>query len=114
VPVYLHRISQVEDHHQAAARRVIKDLPAGHRATEATQTWLQHPANFTFYSALFNDRMVGFVLLQGNEIKTLVVHNATRKRGVGQRMVAEIRRQLPAIQLPENCTNDWLIAQFNR
>ena len=58
------------------------------------------------FAAHFNGQPVAVALLdtQGQRLQWLVVHPATRKRGVGKDFLAQINRQLgQPLTLPESC-----------
>ena len=114
MPVYLEHTDPVLEQHRSAALRAINDLPEHHPVVQATQQWCQASSNYDFYRALFNERIVGYVLLQGNEINALAVHHATRSRGVGQRMLSELKRLNPQVRLPIHCRDEWLNTHFER
>ncbi|MDP2227609.1 MAG: acetyl-CoA sensor PanZ family protein [Moraxellaceae bacterium] len=68
-------------------------------------------AGETLYTGLFNGRHIAAVLVRGEglvrRMRYLCVHDATRGRGVAERLVAEVRR-LEAAQGTE-----WLEADFD-
>jgi ribosomal protein S18 acetylase RimI-like enzyme len=62
--------------------------------------WQKEESDLELCFAEFNQRNVGFVFLRGNEIKALVVHPATRRRGVGQRIVDILALEIGQLTLP--------------
>ncbi|MBN3175086.1 aspartate 1-decarboxylase autocleavage activator PanM [Pectobacterium brasiliense] len=62
------------------------------------------------FAARFNDRLLGGMLVEiaGDyaELSDMMVREVTRRRGVGQLLVDEARRQLPEV-------NEWWLATAN-
>ncbi|MEH0876480.1 aspartate 1-decarboxylase autocleavage activator PanM [Pectobacterium cacticida] len=62
------------------------------------------------FIARFNDRLLGGVLveIEGDyaELSDLMVREVTRRRGVGQLLIDEARRQIPEV-------NEWWLATAN-
>ncbi|WP_323666820.1 aspartate 1-decarboxylase autocleavage activator PanM [Pectobacterium punjabense] len=66
--------------------------------------------NRRLFTARFNDRLLGGVLveIEGEyaELSDLMVREVTRRRGVGQLLIDEARRQLPEVK-------EWWLATAN-
>lgn len=83
--------------------RVLRDDAEARKALEQA---LSRPDFFAF-EAVFNGRPVALLLLQrqreGSYPVTLVVHPATRGRGVGTEFAGQVAHYLPKLRMPPEC-----------
>lgn len=95
MPISLTQLDPSDDLDMQALNRIMKDLPSLHPVRSAVQRWTDRVGNQQMYVAWFNARMVAFALLEGQKIRALTVHPATRRRGVAGRVVGLLLEQYP-------------------
>ncbi|EAR08966.1 GNAT family N-acetyltransferase [Reinekea blandensis] len=104
-------LTQVDTDHEIDAgilTSVVKDLPDSHAAVAGLQRWLQSPSDGCLYLAWFNERVVGFALLEGRQLRSLAVHPATRRRGVARRMMSLLMTDGVPLSLSPDCQSEVL------
>ncbi len=97
MPIFLRRATNTIDQNHRSLLRIVQDLSAENRLHEVVSQWHAIPEQYELWLAVFNDRNVGFALMQGNEIKGLAVHGATRKRGIGRRILTLLKQNYPSL-----------------
>jgi ribosomal protein S18 acetylase RimI-like enzyme len=87
VPISL--IRNVENTEQTlnSIKRISSGFDSIDGLESTVDSWRHTGSNLELCFAMFNERPVGFVILRGSEIKAFVVHPATRRRGVGRRII---------------------------
>lgn len=83
--------------------RILSDLPKDHYVCKVTNGWLSKPESMTLWWAVFNDRVVGFVLVEKSMLKAIAVHPATRSRGIGRQLLLLIMQQYSDLVLASDC-----------
>lgn len=96
MPVTLQALNAPNERDLAELERLAAEQIDCPSYTRAWQSWQDDPTTVTLYVARFNERIVGAVLLAGGEIAGFAVRAATRRRGVGQRMLALVLGQTSA------------------
>lgn len=61
---------------------------------------------------MFNERMVGFALIEKNQLSLLAVHGATRHRGVGTQMITLLLKKKPHLAVDPQVKDIQFIAFF--
>ena len=83
--------------------KVTKEDP---QIATALQQACSSPDQFLLYEAHFNGQPVGFSLINRNQhqLETIIIHPATRQRGVGKVLLEETLKQYgEPVQLPAHC-----------
>ena len=65
MPIFLRPAARNHDINHRSLLRIIKDLPAENQLHEVVSQWHAMPDQFQLWLAVFNERDVGFALLQG-------------------------------------------------
>ena len=87
MPVSLHRIERLDGDSEPALMRILKDLPADDALSTVFKQWQNSPNSYQVWFAKFNDRYAAAAVVKGSIIEALVVHPATRRRGMATRFV---------------------------
>ncbi len=103
MPVTIQPANEKQEQIENSLAKILKDISADHDVLQTVNEWRQQPDSMSLWWAIFNERKVGFVLVDSKEIKALAVHPATRSRGVGQRMLDLIQIQYPTLKLATGC-----------
>jgi hypothetical protein len=114
VPVTLIRDAHFDDESLVLVQRIVKDQSDTSVLIKTVKLWQASPTHYEFCKAIFNERLVGFALLQGNEIKAFAVHGATRDRGVGGRVLDLLLKQTPQLALSDIEPENRLKAMLDR
>lgn len=99
MPISLTQANAERDIDGTALKSVVKDLPPEHGAVVALESWLQSPQRSTMKLAWFNDRIVAFAIIEGEQLQALAVHPATRGRGIARRIMTLLLMEFPSMQL---------------
>jgi ribosomal protein S18 acetylase RimI-like enzyme len=100
VPVTISKINLIDAKTIAACERIIASNNE-HICTQAAwQTYLEQPTSQVLWLAVFNERVVGFSIVSGMQIKAFAVHFATQRRGVGQRMAQLLNEKYESLRWP--------------
>ena|ERR1700761_1546945 len=59
-----------------------------------------------------NDRVIGFLKVEGNEIESLFIAPAYRRRGLGRRFVAEAASQAATLEVEVNTQNKQAVGFY--
>lgn len=108
MPITLTQVDTDREIDAGILTSVVKDLPDSHEAVIELHRWLQSPADGRLYLAWFNERVVGFALLEGRQLRSLAVHPATRRRGVARRMVSLLMTEGQDLFLASDCQSEVL------
>ena len=100
VPISLVRNVDKTEQSLSSLKRISSGIVPLDGILSLVEHWQKEENELELCFAEFNQRNVGFVFLQGNEIKALVVHPATRRRGVGQRIVDILTSEIGQLTLP--------------
>jgi len=114
VPVSLRYVPEITGQVIDAVERIGQDLGPDSRVWATVQRWRLRPSDYDCYLAEFNTRIVAFALLQGNEIKALAVHRATRQRGIGQRLLSLLVAQKAYLEVAGTRLEQWQIERLAR
>lgn len=99
MPVSLHRLTTMGTSDQRAIERVLIEVPAEDSVRVLLPKCFVADEPYQLFLGLFNDRVVGVVLLENSTIEAFHVHPATRNRGVGRRMMALLAQQVSNLEL---------------
>ncbi|WP_157954293.1 acetyl-CoA sensor PanZ family protein [Saccharospirillum mangrovi] len=113
MPVTLQALNAPDERDLAELERLAAEQLDCPSYCRAWQQWLADPTTVTLYVARFNERIVGAVLLAGGEIVGFAVRAATRRRGVGQRMLDLVLAQTSApVSLAMNAPTRVFIERY--
>lgn len=96
MPVTLQALTSPDERDLAELERLAAEQLECPSYYRAWLSWQADPTSVMVYVARFNERIVGAVLLAGGEIAGFAVRAATRRRGVGQRMLGLVLGQTSA------------------
>jgi ribosomal protein S18 acetylase RimI-like enzyme len=103
VPVTIKPAKEQREEIQNSLASILKDTPLDHSVWRIVQSFLNGQEDLQLWWAVFNDRIVGLIVINSTEIKALAVHPATRSRGIGRRMVALLKERFPALEIASQC-----------
>lgn len=86
----IHRLSQIPELHQAHVTLILEGVSL--------------PEQVEFYLATFNDRAVALAWRQQSDLQFIAVRDITRRRGIGQELLRQIKLDAKAVGLSQlNC-----------
>lgn len=100
MPVTLRQINATDEHSLIGCRRVVQSNLAVSTLTAQWQQYSQQPDRFELWAGVFNDRIVGFSIIENSQVLALAVHRATQNRGVATRMIELLYKNYSALQWP--------------
>lgn len=101
MPVTLNRKPSYDEQTVKALRRITQANISATELDELISDCKKPDADQQLVLAVFNERNVGCAFLKGPEIKALVVHPATRNRGVGERFLTLLAEQINGLYCAE-------------
>ncbi len=114
MPVTIRQETTITPEVTHSVKRVLHDIPSTYYGHSVVQQWLDSSTTLELWVAVFNDRIIGFALMSGCEIKAFVVHGATRGRGVGKRMLILLAQKCGSINIQPSSPDTWLRHQLDR
>lgn len=100
MPVKLEPVQAPFERYQPIFQRIMKDLPAENEWRKRVEAALQNPSSGQLWLGIFNEKPVSIGVIEDNTLAALVVHPATRGRGVGRQMRLMLARTIPALKDP--------------
>lgn len=100
MPVTLRQINAQQERFLIGCQRVVQsniDVPA---LAHQWQEYCLTPERYELWVGIFNDQVVGFVLVQHDRVCLITVHRATQRRGVATRMIDLLCKETSALQWP--------------
>jgi ribosomal protein S18 acetylase RimI-like enzyme len=108
VPISLIRNVNKTEQSLSSLKRISGGFDSMDGILPLVQQWQNQESELELCFGVFNQRNVGFVFLRGSEIKALVVHPATRRRGVGQRIIDLLTSEIGQLTLPSELKSGLL------
>lgn len=109
MPVILCQQRESSDSLNVSLNAVVRDLPKENPAAKALKHWLNGKKSTSLWTAIFNERVVGFALVSERRLKAIAVHPATRGRGIGRRILTILVENQPSLKLAKGEDNKWIV-----
>ncbi|TCS43084.1 acetyl-CoA sensor PanZ family protein [Reinekea marinisedimentorum] len=114
MPVILCQQSSSSDSLNNSLQEIVRDLPKKNPATKAVQRWPNSEKPVELWTAVFNERIVGFAFVSGCRLKAVAVHPITRNRGVGRRILSLLIENRPDLKLTKGEDNPWIVDCYHK
>lgn len=108
MPVTMQYFATLTEEYEQSIDRIQADLSESHIAQVEFKNWLQSVGDSDLWLAFFNQRVVGYGLVSCGKLKAVAVHKATRRRGVGTRMVEILACRYPDISIENKAHLSWV------